>query len=332
VPAAPKVSVLIPTFNYARFLPEAIESVLAQDFADCEILISDDASVDGSAHVIRHYAARDARIRFQLQERNLGMVSHWNWCLGQARGEYVKFLFGDDRLDSPAALGRQAALLDAEPGAVMAASARLIIDQDSTPREIWDELGPAGRKGGADLIARCIWRDRNLIGEPSAVMFRRAAGQRGFDPVWRQLVDQEMWFHLLAQGDLVYDPEPLCAFRLHAAQQTAVNCGSHVSSAETLLLLARYLDRVAATRRLRPDSLAVRRLLFRSIYYSRKNAQRDSIHSPAIAAAERQLMDRLTPRWYGICLGLHRATKPLVNLERWVGLNPRDRGRRPVPG
>ena len=329
--AAPKVSVLIPTFNSARFLPEAIESVLAQDFTDCEILISDDASTDGSADVIRRYAARDARIRFQLQERNLGMVAHWNWCLGQARGEYVKFLFGDDKLASPAALRRQVGQLDAEPAAVLAVSARIIIDKDSVPVEIWDELGPAGQKRGTEMIARCIWRDRNLIGEPSAVMFRRAAGRRGFDPAWRQLVDQEMWFHLLAQGDLMYDPEPLCAFRLHGAQQTARNRDSHVSSAETLLLLARYLERVAAISRLRPDSLAIRRLLFRSIYYSRKNAQRDSIHSPAIAAAEQQLMDRLTPRWYRLCLGFHRATKPLVNLERWVGLKPRDQGRRPVP-
>src|ERR1039458_5233071 len=94
----PRVSVLTPTFNYARYLPEAIESVLQQDFRDFELLIADDASTDGSAEIIHRYAAKDERIRFKIHSKNLGMVSNWNWCLSDARGEYVKFLFGDDRL------------------------------------------------------------------------------------------------------------------------------------------------------------------------------------------------------------------------------------------
>ena len=72
----PKISVLIPTYNYARFLPAAVESVLAQDFREFELLISDDASTDGSAEVIRSYAERDSRIRFRLHTANLGMVKN----------------------------------------------------------------------------------------------------------------------------------------------------------------------------------------------------------------------------------------------------------------
>ncbi len=99
----------------------------------------------------------------------------------------------------------------------LAVSGRLILDEQSRAVEIWDELGAPGLKPGREVIVRCLRRDRNLIGEPSAVMFRRAAGLRGFDPAWRQLIDQEMWFHLLSAGDLAYDPEPLCAFRQHGA-------------------------------------------------------------------------------------------------------------------
>src|SRR3974377_931912 len=95
---SPKVSVLVPTYNYARYLPEAIESVLEQDFQDFEVLISDDCSTDGSAEVIARYAAKDSRIRFKIHPANLGMVENWNWCLSEARGDYIKFLFGDDRL------------------------------------------------------------------------------------------------------------------------------------------------------------------------------------------------------------------------------------------
>jgi glycosyltransferase involved in cell wall biosynthesis len=327
----PKVSVLVPTYNYARFLPEAIESVLAQDFTDFELLISDDASRDDSAEVIRRYAGRDPRIRCQVHGKNLGMVANWNWCLGEARGEYVKFLFGDDRLASHQALGRMAAMLDAEPRAALAVTARLILDEHSRPIEIWDELGAAGWKAGPAVIVQCLRYDRNLIGEPSAAMFRREAGRRGFDPAWRQLVDEEMWFHLLESGDFVYDPEPLCAFRLHTAQQTVVNRDSHVASMESLLLLARYLDCFAAAASLPLDSFVIRRLLFHYIYYSRKNSRRDGARTPAVAAAEELLLARLTPRWYRLCLAWHRLTKPLVNLERWVRPKPDVRGRRPLP-
>jgi len=59
----PRVSVLIPTYNYGRYLPEAIESVLAQEFGDFELILSDDASTDGSADIVHRYAGRDARIR-----------------------------------------------------------------------------------------------------------------------------------------------------------------------------------------------------------------------------------------------------------------------------
>src|ERR1035441_7330528 len=102
--ALPRISVLIPTYNYARYLPEAIESVLEQDLRDLEVLISDDGSTDGSAEVIACYAAKDSRIRFQIHPANLGMVQNWNWCLSAARGEYIKFLFGDDKLASRQAL------------------------------------------------------------------------------------------------------------------------------------------------------------------------------------------------------------------------------------
>src|SRR4029078_349231 len=101
---SPLVSILIPTYDYGRYLPEAIESVLEQDYPNFEVLISDDASRDDSAKVIARYAAKDPRIRAHIQPANLGMVENWNWCLREARGEYIKFLFGDDKLASREAL------------------------------------------------------------------------------------------------------------------------------------------------------------------------------------------------------------------------------------
>jgi glycosyltransferase involved in cell wall biosynthesis len=314
MPTTPKISVLIPNFDCARFLPEALDSVQAQEFADYELIVSDDHSNDGSADLLRRRAALDPRLRLHLQSSNLGMVAHWNWCLQQARGEYVKFVFADDALVSSQALGRMAALLDANPAVSLAASARHVLSQDSRPIAVWDELQTAGLHRGHGVIARCLNEDRNLIGEPSAVMFRRTAGLRGFDARWRQLVDLEMWLHLLSSGDLAYIPEPLCAFRLHSGQQSAANRRANVGPEERLQLLARYIGHLPANAAGKPRSGRERRTLFRCLYHSRNYAAR----TPENKAAEAGLAALLTPGWYRRYWLRHRLTKPFINLTRSI--------------
>jgi glycosyltransferase involved in cell wall biosynthesis len=312
--ARPKVSVLIPTYQYARFLPEAIDSVLGQQFRDFEVIISDDASTDGSAEVLRAYAGRDPRIEVHVQPRNLGMVAHWNWCLRRARGDYVKFVFGDDRLVSRGALGRMVAMLDDHPGGVMAASARLVMDEASQVTDLWSELGAPGRHDGRAVIARALWADRNIIGEPSAVLFRRDAAARGFDPALRQVVDLEMWFHLLRQGDLVFAPAPLCSFRRHPLQQTAVNRSVQIGPQECLILTMRYLDELAAGPTSGWRRLALRRTCHRRLYYSRKHAPRTA----EVLALEAALAQRVGRGWAPWLWAWHRLAKPFVNLARKV--------------
>src|ERR1035438_2590454 len=129
--AQPKISVLIRTYNYARYLPEAIETILEQDFEDFELLISDDYSDDNSAEVITRYAAKDRRIRFQIHPARLGMVQNWNWCLSEARGEYIKFVFGDDKLASRQTLTKLLGLMEGNPLTALAACARYLIGPSS---------------------------------------------------------------------------------------------------------------------------------------------------------------------------------------------------------
>jgi hypothetical protein len=305
----PRVSVLIPNYNYARFLPEAIDSVLAQDFTDFELLISDDASTDDSAEIMRASAARDPRIRLQFHPANLGMIPHWNACLREARGEYIKYVFADDCLASRKTLGAMAAMLDGEPAVALAATGRLLLDENSRPTGIWNAFGPAGRYRGTAVITRCLQEDRNLIGEPSAVMFRRAAAGRGFDGRLRQAVDQELWMHLLEHGDLAYDPRPLCTFRRHSLQQTAANRRPDVGPEDSLLILARYLPQLAAG----PGGFARRRILYRHLHYARRHA----VRSPSVREAEAVLRAHLPFPWFPICWLWHRLSKPWVNLARW---------------
>ncbi len=314
-----KVSVLIPCYNQARFLPQAIESVLSQTGVDWELLISDDASTDGSADIIRRYASQDARIRFQRQSPNLGMAGNWNWCLRQATGEYVKFLFGDDFHTAPDALATLAATLDRDSRVALATSARLIVDAHAQPLRTTEAAGLAGYQSGPEATALCLLSGKNLIGEPSAVMFRREAASRGFDPSYRQLIDLEFYARLLEQGDLAYIERPLCAFRRHDEQQTAVNRRTRVGEEEGLRLLRQYLPLLRNHVRNDGSNHHLRQALFRGLYFARKKRER----STESLANERTLMRELSPAWYAAYWIRHRLTKPLANLGKILGRRPR---------
>ena len=95
----PLVSIMIPTFNQAQYLTEAVESALAQDYPHLEIVICDDASSDDTAAIGRGLAARDPRIRFHRNDGNLGRVANYRHLLYDlAQGEWVLNLDGDDAL------------------------------------------------------------------------------------------------------------------------------------------------------------------------------------------------------------------------------------------
>ena len=109
---APRVTVAIPTRNRAGFLREAIESALAQSFADIEVLVCDNASADGTGEVVRSF--QDPRLRYVRNDQDLGMVGNWNRCIELARGELIANL-ADDDLMLPDRLARQLAIFDAHP-------------------------------------------------------------------------------------------------------------------------------------------------------------------------------------------------------------------------
>lgn len=224
--SACKVTVCIPTYNYGNYIAETIDSILSQKYSDFELLIIDDCSKDQTAQVVESYAEKDPRIRFITNKVNLGMVENWNECLSQAKGEYIKFVFGDDLLASPDALGSMVALLDSDKTISLVCSSRYFIDQSSQVIKIESNF-ETGNLAGTDVINRCLEYQKNLIGEPSVVLFRKCQAGRGFNTIYKQVVDLEMWFYLLEQGSFAYINEPLCSFRIHGQQQTKVNAGNH---------------------------------------------------------------------------------------------------------
>lgn len=100
MPQRPLVTVGIPAYNQKRFIRKAIESVLTQTLTDFEVLISDDASSDGTAEVCEEFAARDRRIRFVRQSRNLGPFLNLKYVTDHAAGTLLVWLAHDDALGS----------------------------------------------------------------------------------------------------------------------------------------------------------------------------------------------------------------------------------------
>ena len=255
---SPKVSVCIDSFSYGRFLPEAIESVLEQSFQDFELIIADDRSTDNSLEIAQSYAKKDDRIRIDVAPVNRGMVKNRNACLSLARGEYVKWLHADDFLCSRETLARMMAALDGNHAVSLVASARRIVNERSKPIDIWSCFDQERPIAGTTVIRRCLFEQRNLIGGPSAVMFRRALAARGFDEDFFVMADLEMWFHLLEQGCFAYIREPLCAFRSHGQQQTQRDRSALAPALENRELLRRYLHK---------DYVQLRRWIWKYLEY-----------------------------------------------------------------
>ncbi len=302
--AKPKVSVCIPCYNNARYLPQAIESVLGQNYNDFELLIIDDCSADGSREVIAEYAARDSRIVFLRNERNLGMVGNWNRCIREARGEYIKYVFGDDLLCSSDALARMAALLEGDRDIAMVAASRYYIDQDSRIAHKMSYLPSDLVVEGTTIISYTLFENKNIIGEPTVVMFRKDKAGRGFDPRYRQIVDLEMWFHLMEQGKFAFIKDYLCSFRMHQEQQTLKNLRDLAHIDDYVMLCNDYLgkDYIAF------GPLGKWHVLYYQFYYLWKLARRGYY--------DREVAQEKIAGLYGTCrfyfsLPLYKAYNPI---------------------
>jgi len=318
----PKVSVCIDVFNYEDFLPDAIESVLKQDFRDFELIALDDCSRDRSFAIAREYAAKDSRISARQNPVNLGMVKNRNACLRAARGEYVKILHADDFLCADDALGKMVALLDAHEGMSLAACAMQIDGASAVPSRRWSYFENLGPFTGTTVIERCLRERKNLVGSPSATMFRRDRASRGFDEDLFHSADWEMWLHLLENGCLGFLPETLVSYRKHARQQTEKDKQTLTQAEDHLAILDRYLDRPY----IRLSKFCKRYLRHRAVADLAKRSARLGL-PPGEAKPDRHgsLRDRVLAPVFLAYRHLPRAKKPATrgtSLEKFPsGLN-----------
>jgi glycosyltransferase involved in cell wall biosynthesis len=211
----PRVSVCLPVFNGQPFVGQAIRSVLRQTYEDLELIIADNASTDGTLDEVQSVA--DPRLRVLTSEVNLGPGPNWNRVVRAARGEYVKLLCADDWL-YPTALARQIAVLDAPESedVVLVTAARDVVDGGGRRLMRRGPHGRAHRVPGRAALHAIARSGTNLVGEPSAALFRREAGLAAglFAADATYVVDVDFWMRLLLRGDLFVLTDPLSAFRV----------------------------------------------------------------------------------------------------------------------
>ena len=125
--AVPRLSIGLPVYNGDNYLAESLDALLGQSYEDFELIISDNASTDGTADICRRYAEQDSRIRYIRQPRNIGLAPNHNFVVEQARGELFKWASNDD-LYARDLLGRCVDALDEDPRFVLAHSWTAMID------------------------------------------------------------------------------------------------------------------------------------------------------------------------------------------------------------
>jgi cellulose synthase/poly-beta-1,6-N-acetylglucosamine synthase-like glycosyltransferase len=195
------VSVIIPCYNYGRFLPGAVDSALSQEGVEVEVIVVDDASTDASAAVAERLAAGDSRVTAVRNPTNLGHVRTFNRGYERAGGEFIVRLDADDLL-TPGCLARAVALFDAYPGVGLVYG---------HPRHFTSELPPLARTG---TVSWTVWdgdawvRERclqgvNCITTPEAVIRAEVMASVGaLNTRLRFAQDMEMWLRVAAASDV----------------------------------------------------------------------------------------------------------------------------------
>lgn len=223
---APLVSILIPTFNSERFLPETLDSAQAQTWEDVEIVVVDNCSTDSTRELVEAAKAGDRRIRLHVNESNIGPVGNFRRCLELARGEFVKYLMSDDLL-VPDCVERLAVPMLEDDSIVLSSSRRTPIDPQGEPMGDTPSTEPLYEcdtvADGIEYGDRALERNLNQIGEPSTVLFRAGLvdPQQAFTfhgERFRVLADVSLWLTLLESGRGSYIADPLSSFRRHPGQ------------------------------------------------------------------------------------------------------------------
>ena len=225
------VSVVIPAYNHARYLPEAIESALAQTLPPHEVIVVDDGSRDDTPAVLEQYRARITII----SQQNAGVSAARNHGVERSTGDFLAFLDADD-VWLPSKLERQVECLREHPEAGLVHCGVQEIDTAGQPLRLC-QLGMESAPDGGEAVAdeMLMFRRPTILGGGSGVMIpRRVFGEAGgFDLRLSTSADWDLYYRIARRHPVAFVPEPLLRYRLHGA-----NMHGNIQAMEQDMLLA----------------------------------------------------------------------------------------------
>lgn len=207
-----EVSVIIPTYNYERFIVEAIRSVLSQTFSDFELFVVDDGSTDGTKDIVSTF--KDPRITY-IYQNNRGLSSARNIGLESSSGEYIGFLDADD-LWMPEKLDQQLSLFQTKPSVGLIYTGYTVIDEAG----ICIATRTAQPIDG-DLVSQLILGNIVSGSITTSLIRRKCFDKVGlFDETLTSCEDWDMWLRIARISDFACLKHPLAKIRLHSNNLT----------------------------------------------------------------------------------------------------------------
>ena len=226
-----EVSIIIPNYNYARFLQQRIESVLAQTYTDYEIILLDDASTDDSVSILNHYKTNSRVAHLEINSVNTGSpFIQWQKGISLSRGKYIWIAESDDVADS-SFLEKAVSILNQYPHASFCFLGSHCIDEKgnklSTDFDRWTSKQlrrpyNIGVFDSEDYIKQNLYW-RNYIYNASGVVFRKQCFEQIKDLScfsMRYSGDWLFWIEMARQGSVIELYEKLNFFRLHSTSTT----------------------------------------------------------------------------------------------------------------
>jgi len=251
----PRVTVCVPMYNGERYLPECIDSILAQSYPNFDVLLVDDCSTDLTRSIAERYASSDSRVRLSINSGNLGLVGNWNRCLDLATGDWIKFVFQDDTIQ-PDCLAEMVSA--AAEGVVFVACQRaLVFEEGIDPaardwyiahRQMLNDLFADDPLISAERCQRLAieYFGTNVFGEPTSVLIHRSAFEKvgRFNPALIMNCDFEMWARITIHFGAAFVPRDLATFRVHRGSTSSSNYARRLFRSkvlDNLVILHQYV-------------------------------------------------------------------------------------------
>ena len=186
----PKVSIILPTYNGAKYIAHAIESVRQQTYTDYEFLIVNDGSTDETESIVQKYAQEDSRIHYSKNEKNLRLIRTLNRGLRLAKGDYIARLDDDDQRVDPTKLAKQVEFLDTHPEYGLVGTSIITVDEKGK------EIGKVKSKETDKKIRESLLLYNQFL-HPSVLIRKSVIDRIGrYDEKALHVEDYDLWLRM----------------------------------------------------------------------------------------------------------------------------------------